>query len=68
MDVTAILSSDVKKFKYSVREGAIDEGAASLLAQELDQAGTFDGEITETSTLHLSCKETGKIHSCRLCL
>ena len=60
VDVTATLSSDVKKFKYSVREGAIDEGAASLLAQELDQAGTFDGEITETSTLHLSCKETGK--------
>lgn len=60
VDVVATLSSDVKKFKYSVREGAIDEGAASLLAQELDQAGTFDGEITETSTLHLSCKETGK--------
>ncbi len=60
VDVTATLSSDVKKFKYSVREGAIDEGAASLLAQELDQAGAFDGEITETSTLHLTCKETGK--------
>lgn len=60
VDVVATLSSDVKKFKYSVREGAIDEGAASLLAQELDQAGTFDGEITETSTLHLTCKETGK--------
>lgn len=60
VDVVATLSSDVKKFKYSVREGAIGEGAASLLAQELDQAGTFDGEITETSTLHLSCKETGK--------
>lgn len=60
VDVTATLSSDVKKFKYSVREGAIDEGAASLLAQELDQAGTFDGAITETSTLHLTCKETGK--------
>lgn len=60
VDVVATLSSDVKKFKYSVREGAIDEGAASLLAQELDQAGKFDGEITETSTLHLSCNETGK--------
>ncbi len=60
VDVVATLSSDVKKFKYSVREGAIDEGAASLLAQELDQAGTFDGEIAETSTLHLTCKETGK--------
>lgn len=42
VNVTAVFSEDAKSLKYSILEGTLDEGTASLQAQEMDAAQSFD--------------------------
>lgn len=64
VEVKATMAADARMMKYAIFEGVFDDGQASLKAQELDRdkdtPGTFDGEITESSTIRIENKETGK--------
>lgn len=46
--------------KFAVFEGALDSGQASLTAQDMDAAKTFDGEIKTSGTIRVENKTTGK--------
>ena len=58
--VTATLAADVHAMKYSIFEGVLDEGQASLTAQDLDAQGKFDGEINQTGSIRVEGLKTGK--------
>lgn len=60
VEITATLAADVKTMKYAIYEGVLDEGQASLNAQELDQSGKFDGSINESGVIKVTGKKTGK--------
>ena len=60
VEITATLAADVKAMKYALYEGALDDGQISLLAQELDQNGKFDGEISKSGVIKISDQKTGK--------
>lgn len=60
VEITATLAADIAKMKYAIFEGALDEGQASLKAQELDAQGKFDGELDQTGTIRIEGLETGK--------
>lgn len=49
VEVSATIGADVEKFGYSIFEGSLDEGAASLQAQTLDESRDFDGTIDGTT-------------------
>lgn len=59
--VTAVLSDDVASFRYSIFEGVMDDGTASLNAQDMDAGNiSFDGQIEESSTIEVKPASTGK--------
>lgn len=45
INITATFGDDVDAFSYSIFEGSLDDGAASLQAQEMDASKTFDATI-----------------------
>ena len=45
VDITATFASDARSLKYSFFEGALDDGTASLQAQEMDAAQDFDAVL-----------------------
>ena len=69
LPVTAKLSDDIKTLKYAFFDGSLDDGEASLKAQDLND-GTlkFDGEINDeidgktqkTFTMNIQVGKTGK--------
>ncbi len=69
LPVTAKLSDDIKTLKYAFFDGTLDDGEASLKAQDLND-GTlkFDGEINDeidgktqkTFTMNIQVGKTGK--------
>lgn len=64
VEVSATMAADVRTMKYTIFEGAMDDGQANLKAQDMDankeNPDTFDGEITESSTIRIENLKTGK--------
>lgn len=60
VEIAATLAEDVEVMKFAVFEGALDSGQASLTAQDMDAAKTFDGEIKTSGTIRVENKATGK--------
>lgn len=60
VEIAATLAEDVEVMKFAVFEGALDSGQASLAAQDMDAAKTFDGEIKTSGTIRVENKATGK--------
>jgi hypothetical protein len=64
VEVSATMAADVRTMKYAIFEGAMDDGQANLKAQDMDankeNPDTFDGEITESSTIRIENLKTGK--------
>lgn len=60
VEIAATLAEDVEVMKFAVFEGALDSGQASLTAQDMDAAKTFDGEIKTSGTIRVENKTTGK--------
>lgn len=60
VEVAATLAADVRAMKFSVFEGVLDDGQASLSAQEMDETKTFDGQISTSGTIRIENKATGK--------
>lgn len=60
VDITATLKADVGTLKFAVLEGALDEGQAALAGQELHDSQKFDGKITESGTIRVENRKTGK--------
>lgn len=60
VEIAATLAKDVEVMKFAVFEGALDSGQASLTAQDMDAAKTFDGEIKTSGTIRVENKATGK--------
>ena len=50
VEITATFAADVSEFKYSIVRGTLDDGTASLRAQELDRADGFDESIMPDGT------------------
>lgn len=53
-----------REMKYAVFEGVLDDGQASLTAQDMDKnkdnPDTFQGSITESGTIRVENRQTGK--------
>lgn len=60
LEIAATFAADVRTMKFCVFEGVLDEGQASLAAQDMDAAKTFDGEIGGSGTIRIENKTTGK--------
>lgn len=60
VDIRATLADDVRSMKFSVFEGVLDDGQASLAAQEMDETDKFDSEIEESGTIRVENRTTGK--------
>lgn len=64
VNIDAEFVADAKVMKYALYEGVVDEGQASLYAQDLDaqrnEPETFQGSISETGTIKIENLETGK--------
>ena len=62
--IDAEMAVDAKEMRYALYDGVVDDGQASLYAQELDAVkeveGTFDGSITESGTIEINNLKTGK--------
>lgn len=60
VEIAATLAKGVEAMKFSVFEGVLDDGQASLAAQDMDAGKTFDGEIKTSGTIRIENKATGK--------
>lgn len=60
VDIMATLADDVRIMKISVFEGVLDDGQASLAAQEMDETDNFDSEIEESGIIRIENRTTGK--------
>ena len=61
VDITARFTSDVASLKYAIFEGVLDDGAASMKAQELEaDPSLFEGAVTESSKMTVEQGKTGK--------
>lgn len=64
VEINATMAADVHTMKYAIFEGSMDDGQANLKAQDLDAQkdtpGTFDGEISKSSTIRIEGMKTGK--------
>lgn len=60
VEIAATLVADAAALKFSVFEGTLDAGQASLAAQDMDAAKEFDGQITASGTIRIENKATGK--------
>ncbi len=59
--ITAELASDVAVVRYAVFDGVLDDNAANMKAQDLDSGVSgFEGEITSSGSVSVSCPQTGK--------
>lgn len=60
VDISVRFAADAKAMKFSVFEGVLDDGQASLTAQDMDDTKTFDGEIAASGAIRVENKTTGK--------
>lgn len=63
VEITPTFVADAHALKYSVFEGVLDEGQASLTAQDLAESKKFDGTVNasdESKVIKVSGKKTGK--------
>lgn len=60
VEIAATLAANVHALKFSIFEGVLDDGLASLSAQDMDAAKDFDGEISTTGTIRIENRATGK--------
>ena len=60
VEIAATFVADARAMKFSVFEGVLDDGQASLAAQDMDAEKRFDGEITGSGTIRIENKATGK--------
>ena len=64
VNIDAAFSDDAKLMKYALYDGVVDDGQASLYAQDLDAAkadpDTFNGSISESGTIKIEGLKTGK--------
>lgn len=64
VDIDAEFVADAKVMKYALYEGVVDDGQASLYAQDLDaqrdKPDTFEGSISATGTIKIEGLKTGK--------
>lgn len=61
VDITARFTSDVASLKYAIFDGVLDDGAASMKAQELEaDPSQFEGAITESAKMTVQQGKTGK--------
>ncbi len=58
--IAATMAEDAKSLKFALYEGVLDDGQASLTAQEMDASKKFDGEIKATGTIQIENRKTGK--------
>lgn len=50
VDITARFGADVRKFGYSIFEGTLNDGSASIQAQDMDISRQFDATIDVTTS------------------
>lgn len=60
VEIAVKLAEDVEAMKFAVFEGVLDSGQASLTAQDMDAAKTFDGEVKTSGTIRIENRTTGK--------
>lgn len=61
VEISATLAADVAKVRYAFFEGTLDDDAANVKAQDLDGgASGFEGEITASGKVPVTCTKTGK--------
>lgn len=60
VEVNTEFAADVSIMKFSIFEGVLDAGQASLTAQDLDASKRFDGQIDQSGTIRIENKATGK--------
>ena len=64
VEIAATFAADAREMKYAVFEGVLDDGQASLTAQDMDKnkdnPDTFQGSITESGTIRVENRQTGK--------
>ena len=60
VEIGVTFVADAGAMKFSVFEGVLDSGQASLTAQEMDASKKFDGEIKASGAIRIENRATGK--------